>query len=137
MKGFAVLLILKILKNDFIVCHCGAENPNEMQNLLKQAGYAQSSVRFVIDIQLGNNKSSIDPLEIKGVPTLIVLNKSGMLAWKGRYCAYEYSGFEYFMHHTLSEVNETKCPISNCDICLNDIYVERELIGNYQNQILI
>jgi hypothetical protein len=101
-----------------------------MQNLLKQAGYSQSSIRFVIDVQLGNNKSSVDQLDIKGVPSILILNTFGDIAWKGRYCAYDYSSFESFLHHAISETNETKCPNNNNCFCCQekDISIEKEII---------
>lgn len=99
-----------------------------MQALLKQVGYTHPKIRFVIDIQLGNNKSSIDPFDVRGVPTMILINSSGLITWKGRYCAYDYQNFEYFIYHTISESDAIKCPVKNCLLCQHDISIEKELI---------
>ena len=33
------------------------------------------------------------------------------------------------MNHTLSEVNRETCPVPNCEICVADTSIERELAG--------
>ena len=59
----------------------------------------------------------------------MILNKNSLLAWKGRYCSYEYGQFENFLHHTLSEVMDLKCPIMNCDVCTYDTNIDHDLNG--------
>lgn len=67
--------------------------------------------------------------DIKGLPLMMIVNKDGYLCWKGRHCCFEYSQFENFMHHTLSEVIDATCPVSSCDICQNETNIDRELHG--------
>ncbi len=71
------------------------------------------------------------------MPTILILNKDGQLVWKGRHANYDYNQFENFMHHTLCEVIDAKCPIINCDICAGDNSIEYELHGNHMNFILL
>ena len=68
--------------------------------------------------------------DIKGVPTILVVNKEGLLAWKGRNCAYDYLTFENFLNHILSESLSTKCPIFGCENCKEDISIENEMSGS-------
>ena len=79
--------------------------------------------------------SSIEPFDIRGVPTIAIVNKSGLIVWKGRYCAYDFASFEAFMNHTLSEVNKEMCPVTNCEICIADTSIERELAGTLKLKI--
>lgn len=128
--NFLIMYVQRVNPSiNFVICHCGNESPDEMQALLKQVGYTHPSIRFVIDIQLGNNKTSIDSLDIKGVPTIMIVNSSGYLVWKGRHCVYDYPGFEQFIQHTISDCEGARCPVNNCSICINDISIEKELIG--------
>ena len=72
----------------------------------------------------------MDTYDIKGLPTLMILNRNSLLTWKGRYCCYEYTMFENFLNHTISEIIELKCPITNCEICFNDTSIDQELHGS-------
>jgi hypothetical protein len=60
---------------------------------------------------------------------MLILNKNLLLSWKGRYCCYDYIKYENFMHHTLSEVMDLKCPIIHCDLCQQDTNIEPDLHG--------
>jgi hypothetical protein len=71
----------------------------------------------------------LDIYDIKGLPSIMILNKNSLLAWKGRHACYEYIQFENFMHHTLSEVMDTRCSVMNCEICIYDINIEKDLHG--------
>ena len=73
--------------------------------------------------------TAAEQFEIKGVPTLVVLNRSGQLVWKGRYCAYDFNYFECFLQHTISESLNSKCPVVDCDLCSNDLSIENEING--------
>ena len=110
------------------------DNSDEVFELIKQAGYLNYNIRFVSDIRAnaehGNiGCSSLDLFDVKGVPSIVILNRSGYMLWKGRFCAYDYPTFESFMHHTLSECIDAKCPIQACEICNNDISIDSELYG--------
>ena len=122
-------------QNEYVACHVGADSQAEMLDLLKKCGYFNTNVKFVSDVHYagksgGLDKSSIDSFDIKGVPTIAIVNKNGYIVWKGRYCAYEFSQFESFMNHTVTcEVNNLNCPIKNCELCSADTSIEKELNG--------
>ncbi len=108
------------------------DSSGEAFELIKQAGYLDFNIRFVSDIQHSTKHgsidfSSLDLFDVKGVPSIVILNRSGYIVWKGRFCAYDYSSFESFMHHTLSECISAKCPIQNCEICNNEFSIENEI----------
>lgn len=67
--------------------------------------------------------------DVQGLPTMILTNRDGLLAWKGRFASYDYTSFENFMHHTLSEVSDATCPLQYCDHCRNDIDIEPDITG--------
>ncbi|CAG5124811.1 unnamed protein product [Candidula unifasciata] len=68
-------------------------------------------------------------LGIAGVPTLLFMSPEGHIAWHGRYCAFDYSAFESFMRHVVSEVLKQPCPVFNCDSCKNDTTVDEDAVG--------
>ena len=126
-------------QNEYVACHVGPDSQAEMIDLLKKCGYFNTNVKFVCDVQYagkpgGNHdRSSIDSFDIKGVPTIAIVNKNGYIVWKGRYCAYEFSHFESFMNHTVtSEVNNLNCPIKNCELCMADTSIEKDLNGKWR-----
>lgn len=73
--------------------------------------------------------SCVEQFEVKGVPTICIVNQHGQLAWRGRYCAYEFSYFEGFMQHAISEVSKSECQVVDCELCYNDLSIEREING--------
>ncbi len=73
--------------------------------------------------------SLVDQFDLKGVPTVTIINRSGQLVWKGRYCAYDFNYFECFMQHSLSEAMNTKCPVVDCELCSKDLSIDREIVG--------
>lgn len=81
-----------------------------------------------LDIQ---ELSILDVYDIKGLPTLMIFNKNGLLAWKGRYCCYDFINFENFMNHNLSEVIDVRCPVINCEACIFDTNIDQDLNGSY------
>ena len=125
-------------QNDYVACHVGYDTQTEMIESLKKCGYFSTNVKFVSEIQYsskgsgsrGSEISSIDPFEIKGVPTIAIVNKNGYIVWKGRYCAYEFGQYEAFLNHTVTcEVNNLNCPVTKCELCAADNSAEKELSG--------
>ena len=117
---------------DYISFHCGNEDPKELYELIKRAGYLNENVTFLNDVQYnssseGIRKSSVDQFDLKGVPTVMILNKNGQMIWKGRHCVCHYRNFENFMNHTFSELNETSCTNESCELCSNDSTIDPEL----------
>ncbi len=78
---------------------------------------------------MNEGQSIAELFDLKGVPTIAIVNRSGQLVWKGRYCAYDINYFECFMQHCLSEAMHTKCPVVDCDLCSNDLSIDREING--------
>lgn len=96
-----------------------------------------NTVKFVADVQYAGKTensvvSSVEHFDVRGVPSICVVNKNGMIVWKGRYCAYDFTYFECFLHHILSEVLDTKCPVLNCEFCIGELSIDKELSG-YKN----
>lgn len=117
---------------DFVAFHCGSEDPKETYEIIKKAGYQNENTSFVNDVQYASSsanitKSSVDQFDLKGVPTIMILNKHGQMIWKGRYCVCNYRNFENFMNHTFSEINETNCTNPSCDLCSSDLSIDPEL----------
>ncbi|XP_070557721.1 uncharacterized protein [Ptychodera flava] len=53
---------------------------------------------------------------IQGVPTMLIVNPEGHIAWQGRYAACDYSSFQVFADHMMCETMSETC-ISDCQIC--------------------
>src|SRR5437870_2158165 len=107
-----------------------------MLDLLRQAGYTDSasSIRFVNDIEFSNGGSSTDAFDIRGVPTIAIINRHSQLVWKGRFCCYDYTDFETFMHHTLSEATDIKCANVHCELCRGEISIDKDLADLHKEQ---
>lgn len=117
---------------EYIACHCGNEDPKELHELIKKAGYLNENVTFLNDVQYNSSsesvrKTSVDQFDLKGVPTFMILNKHGQMIWKGRYCVCHYRNFENFMNHTFSDLNETNCSNESCELCSSDSSIDPEL----------
>ena len=93
------------------------------------------SKRFVLDWTEPELVSSIEPFNIKGVPTILIVDKIGNIIWRGRHCCYDYVAFENFLSHAVSECSETRCPARNCDLCRNETNIDREIQGKSTDQL--
>lgn len=83
----------------------------------------------IISNKKENGETSVlETMGIKGVP-LILITRNDRIAWKGRFCAFDYAHFECFMHHTLSECAQTRCPVLSCELCSEDVSIDTEIIG--------
>jgi hypothetical protein len=82
-------------------------------------------------VEIVDCPSVAELIDLKGVPSLAIVNRSGQLAWKGRYCAYDLTYFECFLQHTLSEALRVPCPIVDCELCNNDLSIDREINGSF------
>ncbi|XP_059161356.1 uncharacterized protein LOC131944640 isoform X2 [Physella acuta] len=76
-------------------------------------------------------------LGIAGVPTLLFIHPDGYIAWHGRYCALEYSAFESFMRHTVSEVLKQPCFVANCDCCKSDTTIDEVMALQLPNVVAV
>jgi hypothetical protein len=58
---FFLIKLIIYLKAEFIACHYGHENTNDLLDLLKKAGYLDTPVKFVIDIKHTGQSGKINP----------------------------------------------------------------------------
>ena len=118
---------------EYTACHVGKENVFDLLELLKKAGYTDNNeIRFVNDMDYAGKSepdivSSVDPFKVKGVPSIVIVNKSGHIVWRGRYCSWDFASFEGFLNHALSECMDTRCSVRNCDCCRGEISIDKEI----------
>jgi len=57
---------------------------------------------------------------VVGVPTIVIVNSEGSIAWQGRFCPLSYSSFSMFARHLGSVVRHEPCDVRNCEMCTVD-----------------
>uniref|UniRef100_A0A7M5XFI6 Fibronectin type-III domain-containing protein n=2 Tax=Clytia hemisphaerica TaxID=252671 RepID=A0A7M5XFI6_9CNID len=122
----------------FVTCctHSGESTKTHLHKLnetFEQHGWSDmSSVRHLcaceqnMDAHLIRRRLSVNRFALSttaelfgvvGVPSIMVIDKDGMISWQGRYCALNYNSFSLFMRHLYSTVMRLPCDVHDCVTC--------------------
>lgn len=68
------------------------------------------------------NSSFAKSYKLLGVPTLVLIDSEGSIAWQGRVFGDNAETYFNYLRHTFSVVDKSECPIKHCEHCDSERY---------------
>ncbi|XP_077978814.1 uncharacterized protein LOC144434231 [Glandiceps talaboti] len=103
-------------------CHSSTPGPTSSRRSTSSSGKRTGRTKLGHD-DLTSSSDSLKNVTgvpelfgIQGVPTFVVINPEGLIAWQGRFAACDYTSFQTFTDHILCEAMDVRCH-GDCELC--------------------